>query len=84
MDGRRLDAVAVTAVARRQRRGACHPCGALGSGVLSAAIDDREGFHTDNVRYAVLDSASAVSVVSSYCIGPALGVAVYATCACHH
>jgi hypothetical protein len=62
VDGRRLDAVAVTLSPGGNAEGRV-TTGALESGVLSAAIDDREGFHADNVRYAVLDPASAVSVV---------------------
>ena len=62
VDGRRLDAMAVTLPPGGNAE-ARVPTGALESGVLSASIDDREGFRADNVRYAVLDPASAVSVV---------------------
>ena len=62
VDGRRLDAMAVT-VPPGGNAEARVATGALESGVLSASIDDREGFRADNVRYAVLDPASAVSVV---------------------
>jgi hypothetical protein len=62
LDGRRLDAMAVTLPPGGNAE-ARVTTGALESGVLSASIDDREGFRADNVRYAVLDPASAVSVV---------------------
>jgi hypothetical protein len=62
VDGRRLDAMALT-VPPGGNAEARATTGALNSGLLSASIDDREGFRADNIRYAVLDSASAVSVV---------------------
>lgn len=34
------------------------------SGALSASITDREGYLADNVRYAVLDAADAISVLA--------------------
>ena len=62
VDGRRLGAVAVTAPPGSNAE-ARVSLGTIESGALSAAISDREGFLADNVRHAVLDPASAVSVL---------------------
>ena len=62
VDGRRLGAVAVTAQPGSNAE-ARVSLGTIESGALSASISDREGFLADNVRHAVLDPASAVSVL---------------------
>ena len=62
VDGRRLGAVAVTAQPGSNAE-ARVSLGTVESGALSASISDREGFLADNVRHAVLDPASAVSVL---------------------
>ncbi len=62
VDGRRLGAVAVTAQPGSNAE-ARVSLGTIESGALSASISDRDGFLADNVRHAVLDPASAVSVL---------------------
>ena len=64
VDGRRLDAVAVT-LSPGGNAEARVTNGALESGVLSAAIDDREGFHADNVRFAGLSSSPGAERLDS-------------------
>jgi VWA domain-containing protein/aerotolerance regulator-like protein len=63
VDERRLGAMVVTLQPGGNAE-ARVPIGALESGALSASIGDREGFLADNMRYAVLDPANAVSVVA--------------------
>lgn len=86
-DERRLGAAPVT-VQPWSTAEARVPLGGLESGAVTASIDDREGFHADNARYAVLDPGSAVSVLAltasgrpaeSLYLGQALGIADGAT-----
>jgi hypothetical protein len=63
VDGRRMGAVPVT-LAPGASAEARVPLEAIGSGALSASITDRDGYAADNVRYAVLDSADAVSLLA--------------------
>jgi len=63
VDDRRLGAVAVTLQPGGNAE-ARLSLGSLESGALSASIGDREGYLADNVRYAVVDPESAISVLA--------------------
>ncbi|MGH9253945.1 MAG: BatA domain-containing protein [Vicinamibacterales bacterium] len=63
VDSRRVGAVPVTLQPGANAE-ARLPLAALESGRLSGSIADREGYLADNVRYAVLDPASAISVLA--------------------
>ena len=63
VDTRRIGAVPVTLAAGATVE-ARVPLEGVASGGLSASITDRDGYTADNVRYAVLDAADAVSVLA--------------------
>lgn len=63
VDNRRIGAVPL-ALAPGGSAEARVAIGSDQSGALSASITDREGYLADNVRYAVLDSADALSVLA--------------------
>ena len=63
VDGRRIGAVPVT-LAPAASVEARVALGGAETGRLAATISDREGYAADNVRYAVLDDAEAVSVLA--------------------
>jgi hypothetical protein len=63
VDARRIGAVPVT-IAPGAGAEARVPLNGGASGGLSASIADRDGYSADNVRYAVLDAADAVSVLA--------------------
>jgi hypothetical protein len=62
VDARRIGAVPVT-LAPGARADARVPLDGVASGALSASITDHDGYAADNVRYAVLDAADAVSLL---------------------
>ncbi|MBI4886673.1 MAG: BatA domain-containing protein, partial [Acidobacteria bacterium] len=63
VDQRRAGAVPVT-LAPGANGEARLPLQGADTGTLAAAITDREGYQADNVRYAVLDPASTISVLT--------------------
>jgi hypothetical protein len=63
VDDRRIGAVPVTLAAGATVE-ARVPLEGVASGGLAASITDRDGYTADNVRYAVLDAADAVSVLA--------------------
>ena len=63
VDARRIGAVPLTLAAGATVE-ARVPLEGVASGGLSASITDRDGYTADNVRYAVLDAADAVSVLA--------------------
>jgi aerotolerance regulator-like protein/VWA domain-containing protein len=63
VDDRRIGAVPL-ALAPGGSAEARVPVDGYRTGALSASITDREGYLADNVRYAVLDAANAISVLA--------------------
>jgi aerotolerance regulator-like protein/VWA domain-containing protein len=63
LDARRVGAVPITLQPGANAE-ARLPLPGVDSGAVSAAISDRDGYAADNIRYVVLDPASAVSVLA--------------------